>query len=86
EKLVTGYFDFSRGDEKEEFLRVAERLGRSREEGERAFEKAWKAFNERFSLIKKQWNEFLKILDESEFGVVLFGRSYNAFSSDANMG
>ncbi|ABQ46462.1 putative CoA-substrate-specific enzyme activase [Thermotoga petrophila RKU-1] len=86
EKLVTGYFDFSRGDEKEEFLRVAERLGRSREEGERAFEKAWKIFNERFNLIKKQWNEFLKVLDESEFGVVLFGRSYNAFSSDANMG
>nr|WP_296904379.1 acyl-CoA dehydratase activase [Thermotoga sp.] len=85
-KLVTEYFDFSRGDEREQFLKLAEKLGKSREEGEKAFERALEIFHERFESIKKQWNDFLRTLEDAEFGVVLFGRSYNAFSSDANMG
>ncbi|PLV59207.1 acyl-CoA dehydratase activase [Thermotoga sp. KOL6] len=86
EKFVSEYFDFSRGDERDQFLKLAEKLGKSREEGEKAFEKAWRVFQGRFDAIKDEWNHFLKELENADFGVVLFGRSYNAFSSDANMG
>lgn len=86
EKIVTQYFDFSKGEEKEKFLELAMRLGKTGQEGLKAFEKAWKVYRERMNAIKEQWKEFEERLKESEFGVVVFGRAYNAFSSDANLG
>ena len=86
--VIVMNFDFSRGFEKEEekFLELSEILGKTREEGKEAFRKALEVFKERQRKIKELGKEFLKQIEEEEFGVVLLGRSYNAFSSDANLG
>ncbi|AKI97674.1 acyl-CoA dehydratase activase [Kosmotoga pacifica] len=80
--------DFSNGyeNEVEKFEEVAEKLGIKREEGKNAYLKTLKDFKELKRKIKKIGESFLKDLEKEEFGIVLFGRSYNAFSSHANMG
>ncbi|MDI3524195.1 MAG: hypothetical protein PWQ27_962 [Kosmotoga sp.] len=80
--------DFSNGYESEieKFEEIAEKLGSKREEGKNAYFKALKDFKELKRKIKKTGENFLRDLEKEEFGIVLFGRSYNAFSSHANMG
>lgn len=81
-------FDFSKGFEREEerFLELSKMLGKTKEEGRKAFREALKVFRKKQEEIKELGKKFLKQVEEAEFGVVLLGRSYNAFSSDANLG
>ena len=87
-RILTDFFDFSRGfeKEKEKFVSLAKSLGRNREEALTAFSSGVKSYEDSVRRIKEIGDRFLENLKKSDFGVVIFGRAYNAFSSDANMG
>ncbi|MGC9322365.1 MAG: acyl-CoA dehydratase activase-related protein, partial [Kosmotogaceae bacterium] len=87
-RILTDFFDFSRGfeKEKEKFVSLAKSLGRNREEALTAFSNGVKSYEDGVRRIKEIGDRFLENLEKSDFGVVIFGRAYNAFSSDANMG
>ncbi|TYB88918.1 MAG: 2-hydroxyglutaryl-CoA dehydratase [Kosmotoga sp.] len=86
--VIEKNIDFSFGFEEQEtiFEDIAEQLGKTKAQGKKAYANALKSYKKAIKKIKELSKDFFKKLDESEFGVVLFGRSYNAFSSDANMG
>lgn len=87
-KLIREFFDFSEGIEKErdKFIEVAKKIGRTKEEGSYAFEKALKKLERVREKIKAIYHEIKDSIEKEEFSVVIFGRSYNAFASVANMG
>jgi predicted CoA-substrate-specific enzyme activase len=75
-------------ESRESFERVAERLGRTREEGRRAFETGLARY-QRFLAAYRELGE--RVLAEAaahpeRVYVALLGRPYNAFTRDANMG
>ncbi len=69
------------------FRDIALQLGKRASEGENAFDEAWTGFAEMQdnfrSLGKKALAEIES--DKSKFGIVLFGRPYNAFAAEANL-
>lgn len=88
--ILSPVLDFSKGYEegKEKFIEMGISLGRSRRQASEAYEYA-------AGILKKMFNEFqeagklaLKELEinKSRTAIVLFGRAYNAFSSEANLG
>ncbi|CCU85172.1 acyl-CoA dehydratase activase [Mesotoga prima] len=87
-RILTDFFDFSQGfeKEKEKFVSLAKSMGRNREEALAAFSNGVKSYEDSVRRIKQIGERFLENLKNSDFGVVIFGRAYNAFSSDANMG
>lgn len=87
-RVLSDFFDFSQGfeREKERFVSLGKKLGKSRKETLQAFRKGVEAFEQSGRKIKAVGERFLENLDETGFGVVIFGRAYNAFASDANMG
>lgn len=88
EKLLTVNIDFSKGFESQKgvFEEIAVKLGQTKAEGRAAYIKAVAVYEQRKEQIKRLWKDFQRRLEDLSFGVVLFGRAYNAFSSDANMG
>lgn len=86
-KLIAPNLDFSRGIEleKDKFEELAVFLGKSPSEGFTAFEEALKHYKKVRRELKAIGKEFLNKVKENEFGLVVFGRSYNAFSSQSNM-
>jgi len=88
QNLLEINLDFSNGyeNEVENFEKIAEKLGMKSEEGKNAYLKSLENFEELKSRMKKTGESFLKKLENEEFGIALFGRSYNAFTSHANMG
>ncbi|MCK4296855.1 MAG: activase, partial [Candidatus Marinimicrobia bacterium] len=89
-KFISPFIDFDAGkdDQKKSFTSIAYDLGVSRKKAALAFDKAWEIQNQ----MQKQMMEVGKstiqeIENEPErIGVVLFGRSYNAFVPEANKG
>ncbi|MFA8342340.1 MAG: acyl-CoA dehydratase activase [Rhodothermaceae bacterium] len=89
-KIISPVLDFRNGWDfaKEEFIKFAGEINCEKEDAETAFEKA---INE-FDLVLKKKKEFgRKVLEElkkdkTKTGIVLFGRAYNAFAEEANMG
>ncbi|MDI3517146.1 MAG: hypothetical protein PWP09_1212 [Thermotogota bacterium] len=88
DRFLTVNLDFSNGfdSQTDVFEEIAFKLGRTKAEGRKAYESALRVYNDSRLKIKNLWNDFQKRLETAPFGVVLFGRAYNAFSSDANMG
>ncbi len=87
-RVLTDFFDFSKGleKEKERFVSLAKKMGNNREEALLAFREGVEALEQSTMRIKDVGKRFLEDLEESDFGVVIFGRAYNAFATDANMG
>jgi predicted CoA-substrate-specific enzyme activase len=89
-KVFSPVLDFSRGlqEPEEEFIYVARRLGFTRLKAQRAYQKAVSAQEEFFSETLKLGQDYLASLerDGSGFGIVILGRPYNAFVSEAHMG
>ena len=88
-ELLTPVVNFSKGLRQEEktFIALAQELGIGRPEAEEAYRygvKKQEALFDEFSLIGKS------VLDQIErkgnFAIILFGRPYNAFAEEANMG
>ena len=65
---------------------IAARLGFSRRAGRAAFDAAWEQLLAMFREMKEHGRRFLADLKPEETALVLFGRSYNAFSRLGNMG
>lgn len=90
-QMLIPLFDFSRGIEREEnaFIKFANKdLGVSKSDAKKAFQKAVKKQRDFFAEIKGLGKKLLENLENNpdKIGVVLFGRSYNAFTEKANLG
>jgi predicted CoA-substrate-specific enzyme activase len=89
-KLLTPVLDFSKGWDSEghAFAKLAKNMGFTKQEGAEAFdfaiEKQKEFFNARKEIGKKVLEELEK--DPTKTAIVLFGRPYNAFADEANMG
>ncbi len=90
-KLITPYFNFANGFDKEEqkFIESARRMGVSSEEKiKQAFKKAVKSqsdYTDELFATGKEFEEFMRLHPE-ETAIVLVGRPYNAFTDLANKG
>lgn len=89
-KFITPTLNFAKGfeDEIASFEKIAEQLGKTKEEGRDAFLFAIKKQKEFTAECK---SAAAKVLDKIEanpdtFGVVLLGRPYNSFAKEANKG
>ncbi len=69
------------------FVQIAQGLGHSGNEARQAFKKGLEAQNSFHRALQDEGKKVLEDIDKSpDTAVVLFGRSYNAFSSLGNMG
>lgn len=89
-KLLRPVFNFSKGYEssKANFIKLALELGKRESEAISAFEYAVLQLKQMFIQFSAYGKEALKELesDHSKMAIVLFGRSYNAFAKEANLG
>jgi predicted CoA-substrate-specific enzyme activase len=71
-----------------EFVGMARQMGRSSRDGRQAFARAVGEQQLFFADLKRRGGEALRAIADNneEFGVVLFGRPYNAFTEAANKG
>jgi predicted CoA-substrate-specific enzyme activase len=88
-KIISPIIDFSRSKEtvSKVFVDIAKKLGAGNREAKDAFEYADNIFREMLDEFKVLGNQALKEVesDGEKFGMVLFGRSYNAFAKEANL-
>ena len=89
-ELITPILNFSKGwnTVQDEFIKIGKQLGQNEEDSIKAYQKGVEKLNY-FNTRKKEYGDkVLKELekDKSKIAVVLFGRSYNAFADEANMG
>jgi predicted CoA-substrate-specific enzyme activase len=89
-KVVSPIIDFSLGYDSQEkvFASIATEIGKSEKEGIEAYRKGVEDLHRVQNEIKKKGMEVLAELekDPEKTAIVLLGRYYNAFASDANMG
>jgi predicted CoA-substrate-specific enzyme activase len=89
-KIITPVINFSGGYEKAErvFVSMAGKLGCGKNPARRAFSDAVEAQKSMHGEMKETGLRFLSDLEKNpdRFAVVIFGRSYNAFVPEANMG
>jgi predicted CoA-substrate-specific enzyme activase len=89
-KILTPVLNFSKGYDLvvTEFLNIGRELGFSKKKSLYAYRYAVKKQKQMFEEMKKIGKNVLLELekDNDKIGIVLFGRPYNAFSSDTNMG
>ena len=86
-KLITEVLEFNNPKQLlKTFIRIAGRLGFSKQKAKRAFTEACKIFEAmRFEMLE-YGRQFLRTLRPEENALVIFGRPYNAFSKFGNMG
>ncbi len=88
--MLTPALNFMRGfgTQEEEFVKVAEGMGFSREQAMQAHRVAVERQEALFRAMKEEGRRILRRLEEDpdRFAVVLFGRPYNAFAEEANKG
>ena len=89
-QLITDTLDLMKGLEngKDVMVKIAKRLGVSKKKAAAAYDHAVGKQNEMFRRFRKIGQEALEELDKDpeKAGVILFGRPYNAFVKEANMG
>lgn len=86
-KLLTAVLDFQdQASLRQAFVGIGRQLGFSRRESLRAFAKGWQVLLAMHREMQEVGRRYLDSLSPEETGVVLFGRAYNAFSRQGNMG
>ncbi len=88
-EVLSPILNFSKGwhTVEDKFAEVGKDLGCSEEDSRKAFEEALKEQEEFFEKRKKIGDKVLERIEkEDAIAIVLFGRSYNAFAEEANMG
>lgn len=89
-RILTPVLDMTHGigDIKKVMLQTASDMGVSAKKAGTAFKQAMDAQSNFFSQMKKLGQHFLAELEDhpDDIGIVIFGRSYNAFSPEANKG
>jgi predicted CoA-substrate-specific enzyme activase len=87
--LLTPVIDFTLPDSdlREIFAGIAKELGKDKKEAVSAFDYANRRYKEMQSEFKELGKKALKEIESNpdNFGIVLFGRSYNAFAKEANL-
>ncbi len=90
ERMLAPVLDFKDGFDEvfDKFMSVAEYLGADRLRAHRAWGKALKAQEKFQQALKDRGRQVLAELekDPAEKAIVIFGRPYNAFASEANLG
>lgn len=90
DRVLTPVLDFSLGLEKMEdvFVSLGKKLGKREAHSRRAYREAVIVQRETMERLRGEGQRLLDYLksDPSSFAVVIFGRSYNAFVSEANKG
>jgi predicted CoA-substrate-specific enzyme activase len=89
-KLLSPVLDFSKGLKaaQEEFIKMGLELGKSRKESAQALSFALNEQMDMLAEFKRLGKEALSRLEEDtgKLGIVLFGRAYNSFAEEANLG
>lgn len=89
-KLLTPVLNFSKGWDTgaKQFIELAEKLGFDKNKASIAHDFAVTKFQETIANRKAIGDQFIKKIEQTPnaIGIVLFGRSYNAFADEANMG
>ncbi len=88
--LIDDFFEFNKGYDKEikKFINIGKRLGISENKAKAAYEKgveAQLAYHKECHTLGKELLEMIENSDD-KYGVIVFGRPYNAFARVANMG
>jgi predicted CoA-substrate-specific enzyme activase len=88
-KLLSPVIDFTVTDDelREIFVDIAKELGKDGRKAESAFDYSNNKFREMLEEFKELGKQALLEIESNpdNFGIVLFGRSYNAFAKEANM-
>ncbi len=88
--IISPVLNFSRGWEstQERFVEIGKELGYDKDKSTGAFRYGLAKQNEFFKKKKELGDKVLKEIenDKSKIGIVLFGRPYNAFADEANLG
>lgn len=88
-EILNPYIDFSKGKEfvRNSFIEIGKRLGKSEGESATAFDDAYEIYSCMLDDFKERGRQLLNELekDKDKFALVLFGRAYNAFASEANL-
>lgn len=88
-KLLTPVVDFTLSDDdlKDIFIKIAGELGKDKKNAELAFEYSNGIYKEMLFEFKELGKKALLEIESNpeNFGIVLFGRSYNAFAKEANL-
>ncbi len=87
-KILTPTLDFSEGfaSEIDKFVKIAKELGTGASKAKEAYKFACEQQNKMMSEFKEIGKRALAALENEDFAVVLFGRPYNAFAKEANLG
>ena len=86
-RLLTAVLTFDNHKKlRQTFAGIGRQLGFSARESGRAFDDAWLVLLAMLAEMKEHGRRFMAELKEHETAFVLFGRSYNAFSRNGNMG
>ena len=89
-EVIEPLLNFSKGwdSQEEEFVRIGRQLGCGEDESRRAYRAGVSDLQDFLTLRKRLGREALAEIerDPNVVGVVLFGRPYNAFADEANMG
>jgi len=89
-QLITETLNFMKGidQSKETMVKIGRQLGHSKKKAAEAYEFAKGRMEEMFREFKRRGRKTLKEIekDPNSIGIVLFGRPYNAFVKEANMG
>ncbi len=89
-RVLSPVVSFTDGFEtaEKDFALLAERMGATRSQGLRSYREALRTQREVQKELKEAGSEALRKLESGpgDFGIVIFGRAYNAFVSDAHMG
>ncbi|MBP7216287.1 MAG: activase, partial [Candidatus Omnitrophica bacterium] len=90
QKLIIPTLNFSQGfrSAEKDFVRVARRLGVKKKDAVIAYTQACDAQDDFTQRLKKAGRELLRTLQDNpdDIAIVIFGRPYNAFCPDMNMG
>ena len=80
-------FKGSNGNVKKAFKDLGKELGKTGKQASEAFDYAWNEFNNMLEEFKQLGKTAIGEIesDRSKFGMVLFGRAYNAFAEEANL-
>ena len=88
--ILSPQLNFAAGWEsaKDQFVQLSQQLGRTASEGADAYDNACIKLREYFAARQRLGREALEEIerDPERVGIVLFGRPYNAFAEEANMG
>ncbi|MBN2572324.1 MAG: hypothetical protein JXA68_09370 [Ignavibacteriales bacterium] len=88
-EMLSPIIDFSKSEEdiQKIFVDIAKKLKKNKSDAEKSFKYAYKIQNEMLIEFKELGKKAIKEIEEdkNKFGIVLFGRSYNAFAKEANL-